>query len=387
MANGRYRARYRDRNGRSRSQTFDLKKDAQDFLDDASTDTRRGDFIDPQKRRESFDHWADRWWATTVKLRPTTRRGYWGVLDRHVRPYFTGMKLADVDYADVEDFIADRLGAGLSPKYVRQALSVLSLIFKLAVKSRVRRDNPAADHGLTVRSRKIREGDVLDMTQAQKLIEHVKDPYKPAVWLLLLTGMRPAELCGLKVGSVDFARHTVHVYDTLLPVHKYADEAYQAAVPGGPKTDAGDRSIPIPAWLANELAAMLAERAQRLGHTVMPADSPLFITPKGHPLHRDRFRQSVVRPALVAAGLPEKLRTYDLRHSHVSLLIDQGANVLAVAQRTGHTDPAMTLRVYGHLFEGVQKHLTRQLDELRAATAGQPTEADVVDLEAHREAL
>jgi integrase len=75
-----------------------------------------------------------------------------------------------------------------------------------------------------------------------------------------------------------------------------------------------------------------------------------------------------VRPALRAAGLPEDFRTYDIRHTHASLLIDDGANVLAIAQRMGHTDPGVTLRVYGHLFEGVQEELTERLDRRRRSS-------------------
>ena len=71
-----------------------------------------------------------------------------------------------------------------------------------------------------------------------------------------------------------------------------------------------------------------------------------------------------------AAGLPENFRTYDIRHTHTSLLIDDGANVLAVAQRMGHTDPSVTLRVYGHLFEGAQEELTQRLDRRRQAALG-----------------
>jgi hypothetical protein len=55
----------------------------------------------------------------------------------------------------------------------------------------------------------------------------------------------------------------------------------------------------------------------------------------GKPLNRDKFLETVVRPALVAAGLPDVTRTDDLRHGHTSMLIDLGANVLAVAQRMG----------------------------------------------------
>jgi hypothetical protein len=89
------------------------------------------------------------------------------------------------------------------------------------------------------------------------------------------------------------------------------------------------------------------------------------------------LRDHVVRPALRAAGLPEMFRTYDLRHTHASLLIDEGANPLEVAQRMGHTDASITLRVYGHLFEGAQQRLTDQLDELRRVSAPATTD-DVV---------
>ena len=243
QANGRWRARYRDLNGRSRSQTFDRKVDAQDFLDDSSSDMRRGEWIDPKARRQLFDAWADRWWATTVRLRPTTRRGYHGVLERHVRPHFSGRKVTDIDYLDVEEFVADRIQAGLSAKYVRECLSVLSLIMKTAVRANVRRDNPAAGHSLPVRRRKVRQGDVLDMSQALRLVEHIPGPYKSAVWLLLLAGLRPAELCGLRVGSVDFGRRTVAITETLLPVHRFDSEQF-GLVGGPPKTDAGNRTIP-----------------------------------------------------------------------------------------------------------------------------------------------
>ena len=106
----------------------------------------------------------------------------------------------------------------------------------------------------------------------------------------------------------------------------------------------------------------------------------LFLRPSGLPLNLDKFRQDVIRPALRDAGLPETLRTYDIRHSHASLLIDQGANPLAVAQRMGHTDPAVTFRVYGHLFAGAQEELTERLDSLRRGSSRTSGVSDIVDL-------
>lgn len=379
--NGRWRARYRDKTGRSHSKTFDRRADAQSYLDDVGHDMRRGQWIDPKLARIPFEQWADRWWTTTTKLRPTTRRGYWGILQHHVRPYLEGWPLSDISYIDVEEFITHLLGQGLSPKYTRDCVSVLSLVLKSAVKANVRKDNPAADHNIPVPRRKLHEGDVLNMEQVHQLVAHVKDPYKPAIWLLMLAGLRPAELCGLRVCDVDFIKHVIHVSQTVLPVHSFDSEGF-GLVTGPPKTSAGDRRIPIPPWLCDDLAALVAARRRVNGGDLSSGnrDEFLFQTRYGNPLNRDKLREKVVRPALREAGLPQTFRTYDLRHSHASVMIDLGVNLLALAQRMGHSDPAMTLRLYGHLFEGTQVQLSEKIDELRAAT--EPKDGTVVQLRA-----
>jgi integrase len=113
-------------------------------------------------------------------------------------------------------------------------------------------------------------------------------------------------------------------------------------------------------------------------------DEYLFLAIKGGgPIRVADLRRWVIRPALGAAGLPADLRTYDLRHSHASLLIDLGANPLVVAHRMGHTDPAITLGVYGHLFDGAQEKLTTQLDALRERTQA-PATGKLVGLDERR---
>ncbi len=213
--NGRWRARYRDPDGRMRSQTFDRKGDAERFLQRNGAELQRGEWIDPALRRVAFSEWAALWWQTTVRLRPTTRRGYWQILNNHVLPTFGGRALASIDYMDVERFIAEKLTEGkLGPKKVRDCVSVVSLVMQAAVRSGARRDNPAAGHHVTVRRRRVRQGDILDMGQIHALIAEVRDPYKPAVWLLVLTGMRPAELCGRMVNAL-LGRHVRFVLPQL----------------------------------------------------------------------------------------------------------------------------------------------------------------------------
>ncbi|MHB1929455.1 MAG: tyrosine-type recombinase/integrase [Acidimicrobiales bacterium] len=119
----RWRARYRDVNGRTRSQTFDRKSDAERFLALNGVQLHRGEWIDPSLRRTMFSDWAQTWWETTVKLRPNTRRGYWLLLHNHALPAFGDARLGAVDYLDVERFIARKLANGHGPKQVREMVT------------------------------------------------------------------------------------------------------------------------------------------------------------------------------------------------------------------------------------------------------------------------
>ena len=335
----RWRARFRDVNGRSRSKTFDRKLDAERFIAGTTTDMARGDWVDPRSTSIRFDELADTWWATTMKLAPTTRRGYWQLLENHVRPHFGTRMQGSIDWVEVEQFIAGKLADGHSPKRVRDMVSIVSSIMKSAVRAGLRRDNPAADHSIPVRRAKVGRGAVLNMTEVHRLVDHTREPYKPAVWMLALLGLRPAELCGLRVGAVDFTRGTVHVTETLNVVHRYGD-ARRTLVEGPTKSTAGDRVLPMPTWLRDDLAEMLAQRDE----AEQGPSTPLFRAVKGSGrLEVPMLRDHVIRPALRAAGLPESFRTYDLRHTHASLLIEQGANPLEVAQRMGHTNASIML--------------------------------------------
>jgi integrase len=373
-----WRARFRDPNGRSRSQNFSRKVDAERFLERNGADIQRGDWVDPAFRRARFDDWACEWWATTIKLRPSTRRGYWLLLNNHVLPCFGGRLMATIDYMDVERFIADKLSAGNGAKHVREMVSVVSLIMTCAVKAKARRDNPAAGHKLRVPRKRSRRTDMLTMEQAIRLVDKVADRYKLAIWMLLFTGMRPAELCGVKVRDLDPLRGAVRITESRAPVAGF-DGGSRQHIEGPVKTDSIDRNIPIPRWLCEGLARLLADRAEQRGSPIDPEEH-LFLNKDARPVNRDTFRAKTVRPALKAAGLPDAFRTYDFRHSHASMLIDDGANPVAVAERMGHSDPSITLRVYGHLFEGVQQQLTDRLETRREAAVKTPGPAELGNL-------
>jgi integrase len=369
----RWRARYRDRNGRSRSQPFDRKQDARNWLARNSADLQRGDWIDPKLRRACFDDWADAFEKGLVRLAPTTAEKYEEHLRLHIRPYFTRRPMAAVDYQEVEDFIAHLFRKGLGPKSIRNIVSVLSLVFKAALRGKVIRDNPAADHHVKVPRQ---SGQVLPMPELERLLAHVREEYRAAVVVLAYTGMRPSELCGLRVGRVSMLHRTVHVCETLTPTRT-------KGLVAGPTKSEQERLVVLPLFVFEILAAHLASRAERLGRSLAP-DDYVFAVSTGRPLNAQYLRRHVIKPALAAAGLPPTFRTYDLRHCHASELIDMGASPLAIKERLGHADVLTTFRKYGHLFTGVQERLAAELEQRRQNLAAS-AEAEVVSLEKRRD--
>ena len=153
--------------------------------------------------------------------------------------------------------------------------------------------------------------------------------------------MRPAELCGLRVRSIDFVRNLVSITETLLPVSAYADQRLEL-VSGPPKTEAGDRTIPIPCWLCDEFAGMLAATGGATGHPDRAGGTvvrqPGGQTPQPRQIPGDRHSSGANRRRPTS----QRPRRCDLRHTHASILIDLGANVLAVAQQIGSSDATVT---------------------------------------------
>src|SRR5581483_10904089 len=99
-------------------------------------------------------------------------------------------------------------------------------------------------------------------------------------------------------------------------------------------------------------------------------DDFVFLSADGKPLRHHNFYPRHFRPAVRAAGLPDRLRFHDLRHTCAALLIAEGAHALAVMKWLGHSSITVTMNTYGHLFPALEAALTGSLDRsYRAAEA------------------
>jgi integrase len=100
------------------------------------------------------------------------------------------------------------------------------------------------------------------------------------------------------------------------------------------------RSVPIPRFLVDELAAHVAGKRR---------DDLVITAPNGGPLRNTNFRPRIFEPAAASVGLAG-ITPHDLRHTAASLAVAAGANVKAVQRMLGPASAAMTLDVYAGLF-------------------------------------
>jgi integrase len=131
---------------------------------------------------------------------------------------------------------------------------------------------------------------------------------------------------------------------------------------GPPKTRAGRRRVPLPRFVADELATHVAG---------LEPNALVFPAPRGGPVQASLFRRRVWQPAVEAAGLAP-LRLHDLRHTAVAMWIAAGASPNEVAARAGHTSTVTVLDRYGHLLPGGEERVTDALDAM-ARTAHRDT--------------
>jgi integrase len=361
--NGRvtWLARYRDPSGDQHKRSFARKVDAERFLTTVESSKLVGSYIDPALARLTVGEWSQRWMAGQAHLKPSTRERYAGILREHIDPKWSRVRLADVSHAEVQSWVM-KLSAQRSAATVRKVHRVLSLILALAVKDGRLARNPAAGVNLP----QVVEGERRYLTHGQvvTLADACGRDYRLVVLFLAYTGCRWGEMAALRVARLDLLRRRAEITESVTVVRG-------RQVWGTPKGHER-RSVPIPRFLVDGLAAHVAGKAR---------DELVFCGAKGGALRSQVFQRSAFTAAAGAVGV-KGMHPHELRHTAASLAIAAGANVKVVQTMLGHKSATMTLDLYGHLFPDQLDEVADVLDAAHVAAAVPQTcpTSNVVDL-------
>ena len=351
-----WQARFRGPDGRERTASFRLKRDAERWVREQRATLDRGLWVDPVLGRVTLAEWSDRWMATTVHLKEKTAEGYESLLRVHVLPVFGDLELATIDRVAVRQWVAELEVSGLSPSRIRQARQVLGAVLGAAVDAGYLGRNPAK--GVKVPRDRRREMLFLSAAQVEDLAAAART-WSTLIYLLAYGGLRWGEAVALRRSRCELLRSRLHIAES-------GSEVGGRLVFGSTKTY-DDRTIIVPGFLRSRLAEHLAARTE-------PEESALvFTAAQGGPLRHSNFYKRVWRPAKQVAGVPEGLRIHDLRHTCAALLIAQGASPKAIQAHLGHSSIQVTFDRYGHLFPEDLEDLADRLDEARESALADHT--------------
>ena len=268
----------------------------------------------------------------------------------------------------VSDALGEPVGAlfeptgndkGLSAKTILHHHRLISSILSTAVKWQVIFSNPCE----RVDPPKVenKEAVYLDEEQTAQLLEALEGEslqHQVIVKLLLYTGMRRGELCGLEWGDIDFDSSTIRVQRSSLymsGVGVFTDET---------KNESSQRVMKV----SDEAIEMLrvfrtAQRKDRLRLGDQWQDSGrIFTTWNGTPIRPDTIT-GWFHKFIAKSGLPP-IHVHSLRHTNASLLIAAGTNLQTVAKRLGHANTTTTSKIYSHAIKSADEAAAETLQDI-----------------------
>lgn len=341
-ADGAWRARYRDGDGKEHSRHFRRKIDAQQWLDGVTASVVRGDYVDPKTAKLTVGEWCQTWLDGYGTNRASTVRQAKSHV-KHIVGAFGSRQISQLRPSEVRAWTVKLKADGYADSTVYALHSRLAQIMTDAVHDGIiprspvsRRTSPGAGK---------QRAYVATTDQVWALHDAMPESLRPAILLAAFAGLRVAEVAALRVDDVDFMRGII------TPAIQYPAEPL--------KTEISKTAIPIPRDLANELNRVPAKWGS----------STLVTTEFGRSIAPYTIEAAFRRARGSVDGLPAGFRFHDLRHYFASLLIASGLDVKVVQMRLRHASAKTTLDVYGHMWPDKDESARAAVQSVLAARA------------------
>ena len=289
-----------------------------------------------------------------ARLKQSTLLTKKAVLQTHILPFFGSKPINEIKASDVRRWQAKLMSSpnNYSQTYLKKINTELNSIINYAKRFYDLNTNLCGKAG-TIGKAKAEEMDYWTYDEYIAFREGVKDKSLSYICFEVLywTGMREGELLALSPADIDLDNKTISINRTYQRIE--GKDVFTS-----PKTRKSKRKIPIPDFLCQELSDYIQSRY------MLDADERLF------PVTKSYLSHEMIRGCKNTDV--KKIRIHDIRHSHASLLINQGCDALMLADRLGHEKVSTTLNTYSHLFPHKQQELVHSLESLQATDLPTP---------------
>lgn len=269
-------------------------------------------------------------------VKKSTYAAYQLLIQNHIKPYFGD--LYEVNEEKVQQFVFDKLDAGLSEKTIRDIIIVLKMILKFGIKNGYL-EYVQIDVKFPSKQEK-KDLDVLSKADQKKFMEHLRNNFtfkNLGIFICLSTGMRIGEICGLRWCDVNTAEGVIKVRHTLQRIYIIEGESrHTELLLDTPKTANSVRDIPMSSELLKMLKSL--NKVVNENYYVISND----IKPIEPRTYRNYYKKLCKQ-----LDIPE-LKFHGLRHSFATRCIESKADYKTVSVLLGHSNISTTLNLYVH---------------------------------------
>ncbi|MFJ4947614.1 tyrosine-type recombinase/integrase [Streptomyces sp. NPDC088760] len=381
----RYRARYVGPDGTEKSKSFPdgKKRLADQWLARIEADMSRGQYVDPDAGKVTFQQYAAEW-LTGQTTDPTTRENTERRLRLHAFPYLGSRPLSSLQPSDIRAWMRKLEDAGSAGSSRRVIFGNVSAVLSAAVDDGRLARNPC--RAGSVRRPKPSPGRVTPWSADRVFAVRrgLPERFRAMVDVGAGCGLRQGEIFGLPVDEVDPLSGVLHVTQQV----KIVDRKLVFAPPKNGKL----RDVPLPDSVAFALAEHMTAfpPAEVTLPWMRPDGEPVtkllyFTAAEGGAVWRNAFNAHAWKPALAAAGVIPKPGPgerykearedgmHALRHFYASVLLDAAESIKALSAYLGHADAGFTLRTYTHLMPSSETRTRKAVDAMYRTAHKSPT--------------
>ena len=388
--NGTFEYKYRDKEGGRHSiyaKTLEELREKEDTIQRDILNGKR-----PEKKNITINEVYNIWVDNKRNLKDNTFQNYKYSYTQYVEEGFGRRKIQSVKFSDVKAFYNSLLdGRNLSISTVDSVHTVLHQVFQTAVRDEYIYSNPS-DGALTELKRahnhETKKRRALTKAQQDIFEEFLSKPGQYQRWLpiftvMLWTGMRVGEICGLRWRDIDLINDVIVVNHTLVYYDRGKNAKCGFAV-NTPKTDAGKRIIPM---LPKVKEAFLMEKAyqEEIGiKSIAEIDGYsgfVFVNRFGNTQHQGTLNKAlrrIIRDCnyeILDKNKSEDVITlppfsnHSLRHTFATRLCEANVNIKAIQDILGHADIQTTMDIYAEATKDLKTGAMIKLEQFFEANS------------------
>ena len=334
------------------------KGDAQRRLTELLASLDKGVYTPPGHLTlaQHLTNWLEGYVKTNCSQR--TFDGYQSIIESHLIPALGHIQLKHLHPQAIQSYYGEACER-LSARTVHHQHRVLSQSLKFAVRQGYLGRNPCELLDAPTPRKKVMR--TLTPFEVEVLLDSAKDSYYyPVIYTAVSSGLRQAELLGLRWRDIDLDLLSISVSQVLYKRRGVCEFKE-------PKTSHSRRRVAMTPKLALYLREYREERELlylELGRQ-LTLDDLVFTSVEGKPIDPSVLSHAFGRVAK-QAGL-EGVRFHDLRHTFASLMLLRGAKPKVISEALGHASVAFTMDVYSHIIEGMQEDAMALLNEVLPA--------------------